>query len=177
MCEAYVGSQDSATVLSHDMTTLRRFQETGQLHYVTFSCFGKRPYLLPPERRTICEDCLESARAKHGFIVFGHVIMSTHVHLLISEPPDKLLAIAIQGFKIAVSLRMPETPFWYPRYYDFNVHSEQKRIEKLRYMHRNPVTAGLVTRKEDWEWSSFRYYRTGVQGRVQIHRYEDLILS
>ncbi|HYW40909.1 MAG TPA: hypothetical protein VE957_22595 [Terriglobales bacterium] len=37
---------------------------------------------------------------------------------------------------------------WQARYYDFNVWSEQKRVEKLRYIHRNPVKRGLVERPE-----------------------------
>jgi putative transposase len=48
------------------------------------------------------------------------------------------------------------------------VHSERKRIEKLRYLHRNPVSRGLVANPEDWEWSSFRHYATGVDGVVEI---------
>ena len=47
------------------------------------------------------------------------------------------------------------------RYYDFNVWTEGKRIEKLCYMHRNPVARGLVARPKDWPWSSFRHYLTG----------------
>jgi len=58
--------------------------------------------------------------------------------------------------------------FWQARYYDFNVWSEKKRVEKLRYRHRNPVTRGLVERPEDWAWSSFRHYLTGVEGVVEI---------
>jgi putative transposase len=54
------------------------------------------------------------------------------------------------------------------RYYDFNVWSERKRIEKLRYMHRNPVKRGLVERPEDWLWSSFRHYFYGEEGIVEI---------
>ncbi len=59
--------------------------------------------------------------------------------------------------------------FWQVCYYDFNVRTEKKRIEKkLKYMHRNPVKRGLVTRPEDWEWSSFRHYLTGEEGVVEI---------
>jgi hypothetical protein len=49
--------------------------------------------------------------------------------------------------------------FWQPRSHDFNVFTERKHVEKLRYMHRNPVKRGLVTSPELWRWSSFRYYR------------------
>ena len=52
-------------------------------------------------------------------------------------------------------------PFWQPRYYDFNVFREQKLIEKLDYMHQNPVQRGLVARPEDWKWSSALHYSTG----------------
>ena len=46
---------------------------------------------------------------------------------------------------------------------------ERKRIEKLRYMHRNPVKRGLVASPEQWRWSSFRAYRYGETGRVRIN--------
>ncbi len=58
--------------------------------------------------------------------------------------------------------------FWLARYYDFNVFTEEKRVEKLRYLHRNPVTRGLVDQPEDWRWSSFRHYAFGEEGRIEI---------
>jgi putative transposase len=51
------------------------------------------------------------------------------------------------------------------------VQNEEKRVEKLRYMHRNPVTRGLVEKAEDWAWSSFRHYATGEAGAVEIEFY------
>jgi putative transposase len=55
-----------------------------------------------------------------------------------------------------------------PRYYDFNAPSEAKRVEKLRYIHRNPVSRGLVHKPEDWKWSGFLRYATGPDGVVEI---------
>jgi hypothetical protein len=52
---------------------------------------------------------------------------------------------------------------WQKRFYNFNVWTERKRIEKLRYMHRNPVQRGLAASPELWHWSSFRsraYWRS-----------------
>src|SRR5580704_6436052 len=46
-----------------------------------------------------------------------------------------------------------------------------KQIEKLRYMHRNPVARGLVAKQEDWAWSSFRHYTTGLNGTVEIESF------
>jgi len=96
--------------------------------------------------------------------------MPEHVHLLISEPERATLARALQAMKQSVARRLiGETKhFWQARYYDFNVWSREKRIEKLRYLHRNPVKRGLVEKPEDWPWSSFRHYATGVVGVVEI---------
>ncbi|MGA8489203.1 MAG: hypothetical protein WB711_02200, partial [Terriglobales bacterium] len=56
-----------------------------------------------------------------------------------------------------------------PRFYDFNVWTEHKRIEKLHYMHQNPVTRGLVDEPEQWRWSSYRSYALGEVGLVRIN--------
>lgn len=58
--------------------------------------------------------------------------------------------------------------FWQKRYYDFNVRDDRQFMEKLRYIHRNPVKRGLCERPEDWEGSSFRHYATGLEGHVEI---------
>jgi len=47
---------------------------------------------------------------------------------------------------------------WQPGFYDFNVHSEEKFLEKLNYMHNNPVKAGLVSSPCDYKWSSYKKY-------------------
>ena len=96
----------------------------------------------------------------YGFYVTGYVIMPEHVHLLISEPERSTLARALQALKQSVARKLigGREHFWQARYYDFNVWTKRKRVEKLRYMHRNPVKRGLVEKPEDWPWSSFRHY-------------------
>jgi putative transposase len=83
---------------------------------------------------------LERARRWYGFYVVGYVVMLEHVHLLVSEPERSSLAVALQMMKQIVSRKVSHTsagnPFWQPRYYDFNVWSEGKRVEKLRYIHK-----------------------------------------
>jgi putative transposase len=107
-------------------------------------------------------------RVRYDFFVTGYVVMPEHVHLLVSEPRRALLAKALQALKLSVAVQSPERPFWQPRYYDFNVFTEAKVKEKLRYMHRNPVSRGLVRAPEEWKWSSFRHWWTGDVGVVEI---------
>jgi putative transposase len=90
------------------------------------------------------------------------------VHLLVNEPKRALLSKAIQALKLSVSMRSRERPFWLAHYYDVNVSAHEKFVEKLRYIHRNPVRRGLVAQPEDWRWSSFRHYQTGMRGTVEI---------
>jgi REP-associated tyrosine transposase len=64
--------------------------------------------------------------------------------------------------------RYQETRGLQSRYYDFNVWSECRGVEKLRYLHRNPVKRGLVVSPEEWAWSSLRHYVTGEESVVEI---------
>jgi putative transposase len=147
---------------------LERFQCAGDFHFLTFSCHDRLPYLDIIAARDLFERVLEQMRRRYVFHVFGYVIMPEHVHMLVSEPARGMLDRAIQSLKTSVSKQSKQRPFWLARYYDFNVHSEEKRVEKLRYMHRNPVARGLVSRPEEWRWSSFRHYLTGEPGTVEI---------
>jgi putative transposase len=147
---------------------LKRYQQNGDFHFVTFSCYQRKPYLSISANRTLFEEVLETMRLRYQFLVLGYVVMPEHVHLLLTEPIDETLAKALMALKISTSKRLNYSPLWQARYYDFNVFSGDKQVEKLRYIHRNPVRRGLVDRPEDWEWSSFRHYLTGARGIVEI---------
>jgi putative transposase len=149
-------------------TGLNRFQNTGDLHFITFSCTRKRNILDTPEARDAFLKILEETRIKHAFHVLGYVVMPNHVHLLRTEPETTKLSIAIQVLKQRFSRTRIEDDIWEPRYYDFNVYTERKRIEKLRYIHRNPVARNLATKPEDWQWSSYRAYAQIEPGPVRI---------
>ncbi|HME57286.1 MAG TPA: transposase, partial [Terracidiphilus sp.] len=150
---------------------LKRYQYAGDLHFITFSCYQRNPYLASPSARSLFEESLERTRVRYGFCVIGYVVMIEHLHLLVSEPVSGPLAKAIHALKLSMSKMSSQRPFWQARYYDFNVFSHRKHVEKLRYIHRNPVERGLVEKPEDWRWSSFRHYATGERGIVEIESY------
>ncbi|MGO9088456.1 MAG: REP-associated tyrosine transposase [Candidatus Sulfotelmatobacter sp.] len=149
---------------------LRRFHETGQSHFVTFCCYHRRRLFTTDASRRIFESALERVRRSYKLCIYGYVVMPEHVHLLLSEPQRDTLADALKSLKQGVSRRLIGTAehFWQKRYYDFNIRNYPQFVEKLRYIHRNPVKQGLCERPEDWEWSSFRDYATGADGRVEI---------
>ncbi len=149
-------------------SNLRRYQQEGDDHFITFSCYDRNPYLSTPASRDIFLESLESTRKKYDFQILGYVIMPEHVHLLISESGDRPLATALQALKLSVSKLSTQHPFWLTRYYDFNVFTHNKVIEKLQYMHMNPVARGLVSTREAWPHSSYRHYLLNESSPVQI---------
>jgi putative transposase len=149
----------------------KRYQQQRCQHFITFSCYRRKPLLDSATARETFERELDRVRCWYGCYVTGYVVMPEHVHLLISEPERSTLSIVIQMLKQITSRKLKPAGaprFWQVRYYDFPVWSERKRVEKLRYIHRNPVKRGLVARPEDWRWSSFLQWATGCEGRVEI---------
>lgn len=151
--------------------SLKRFQESRQLHYLTFSCYHRQPKLNNSEACSLFVASLERVRLRFSLRVYGYVVMPEHVHLLVSEPDVPSLSRALQSLKQSIAPRLAlraAEPFWQARYYDFNVWGEGKFVEKLRYIHRNPVKAGLCEHPEGWKWSSFRHYALREKEVVEI---------
>ena len=148
--------------------SLKRYQESAQSHFLTFSCYQRQPKFQESRLRDLFLKCLDQTRVRFQLLVYGFVVMPEHVHLLVSEPDRDQLALAVQSLKLAVAKRLPAPPFWQKRYYDHNVRSYQSFQDKLDYIHANPVVRGLVQQPGDWRWSSFRHYALGEFGNVEI---------
>jgi putative transposase len=181
---------------------LKRYYGAGDLHFITCSCYRRQPWLGTARRRDPFLTVLEQVRRRYQFVVLGYVVMPEHIHLLISEPQEKTPSTVMQALKLGFARRViaeaqrlgPSTGptsrkarevghplfdhtqqhIWQKRFYDFNVWTEHKRIEKLRYMHRNPVQRGLVASPELWRWSSFRAYSLGEVSPVRVNEWEVL---
>jgi len=172
---------------------LRRHYGRGDLHFVTFSCYRRRPFLGTRRARDRFVKILDEVRCRHAFRLVGYVVMPEHVHLLVSEPkkstPSKVLQVlkqkvsrALRGRRKFVpgqlSLAFPRAAagavaFWQRRFYDFNVWSAGKLKEKLEYMHANPVKRKLVLHPKDWPWSSWSHYAKREEGLVRIDPVEE----
>ena len=132
-------------------------------------------------------DVLGALRREGGFRLIGWVLMPEHFHLLLKPEPAPVTSRLMQELKkqtalrilrrlreqqqypwcrkVLASLRLPPSVHdesryrvWQRRFYPFNVYSERKRLEKLNYMHGNPVKRRLVSSPDQWPWSSFRFY-------------------
>jgi len=176
---------------------LRRYYGAGYSHFTTTSCYQRLPLLASPRSRDLFLDVLERVRRRYHFVVVGYVVMPEHVHLLIGEPQRGTPSVVMQALKQSFARRLLRwlrarsdphqgklwsTPFeegriWQHRFYDFVVFTERKRVEKLRYMHRNPVERGLVLEPQQWAWSSFRHYAYDEPGPVLVNEPQRAELS
>jgi putative transposase len=109
-------------------------------------------------------------RERYGFKLHAWVIMPEHVHLLIFPMGNAEISKILMALKRPVSTRVlrywrdngvePPLSFWQPGGgHDRNIFSCEEFEEKVKYIHQNPVTRGLVQCPEEWEWSSYRAWK------------------
>src|SRR5258708_6011541 len=167
---------------------LHRTYGAHHLHFITGSCYRRLPLLSSARSRDLFLSILEQTRQRYRFVVVGYVVMPEHIHLLLTEPeigtPSTVMQVLKQRAARALLPKKrradprqrnlfgeagPRRAFWQARFYDFNVWTTKKRVEKLRYMHRNPVKRGLVASPEEWRWSSYRFYALDEAGTVRVN--------
>ncbi len=167
---------------------LHRTYGAHHLHFITCSSYRRLPFLSSARSRDRFLSILEQTRQRYRFVVVGYVVMPEHIHLLLTEPEVANLSTVMQVVKQRTARALlpkgkrkdprqrslfageaQRRAFWQARFYDFNVWTTKKRVEKLRYMHRNPVKRGLVETPEQWRWSSYRCYLLEEAGPVRVN--------
>jgi putative transposase len=143
-------------------------------HFVTFSVDRRRRLLDHHAAKRIVLGVLSKQLEDLAARCIGFVIMPDHVHAIVWLSQVGQLTRFMHGWKRMSSFHLREwyrqhapryfegfgegDRFWQPKYYAFEIFGQAKLEEKLRYMHENPVRAGLVRRAVDWRWSSARWY-------------------
>lgn len=125
---------------------------------------GKGSYILSnPEMANATEKCLLDFDVQR-YLLLAWVVMPNHVHVLVKTVKDWPLAVIIQGWK-SVSAKMIGAlcdikSVWHKNYFDRYIRNERHLLEATRYIHNNPVVAGLAVRSEDWLYSTARLVET-----------------
>jgi putative transposase len=149
---------------------LKRYQQAESLHFITFSCYRRQPFLADPSSKSLVEEILERTRSRHNARIYAYVLMHEHVHLLMNEPPTILVANFLKSLKQETSkkLKGDRKQFWQARYYDRNIRGPEELSDVMQYIHQNPVKRGLVGEPQHYPWSSCHHYLTGEPGTVEI---------
>ncbi len=178
LCVLSKGGYDAAGTMGFVMPSgLRRPYGAHHLHFTTRSCDRRLPVRCTAHSRDTFLKTLEQTRERYRFVVVGYVVMPEHIYLLLTEPEVATLSTVMQLVKQRTAHALlpkrkrsnqrqrnlfgdepKRRAFWQARFYDFNVWTTKKRVEKIRYMHRNPVKRRLVGAPEQWRWNSYRFY-------------------
>ena len=174
--------------------TIRHFDDPGQIHFLTFSCFRQNPFFKSNRAKQWLVEALVTAREKHHFALIAYVIMPEHAHFLIQPLLREYDTAAIlKSIKQSVSRKAKRFleekdsawlgkltvrrgtrdvfHFWQAGPgYDRNIRDDEELLEKMQYIHNNPVKRGLVAVPEDWDWSSAGWYLGRHDGKIPIDR-------
>lgn len=181
------------------MPAQRHHHAGNHLHFLTASTYRRARLFDSARFRQNFVRTLEEMRASLSFKITGYVLMPDHFHLLIWPSNEVNPSQIIQSLKERTAkfilknlkenqqlpwcgrmldrLTLPPSVHlhgphrvWQRRFYDMNIWSEKKRVEKLNYMHSNPAKRGLVTQPGDWLWSSWRFYHLADASVLRMDR-------
>ena len=162
--------------------TIHHYNDPGHAHFFTFSCYRQLPLLNRERTRHWFIQATVNAGEKHNFAILAYVIMPEHAHLIISPLlPVYDVAIFLKAVKQSVARKAKlflcdNNRAWLEKLtvqrgnrtvfrfwqtgpgYDRNIHSKEELFEKIIYIHNNPVRRGLVSKPEEWKWSSASWY-------------------
>jgi putative transposase len=111
-------------------------------------------------------DCLQQAAHQHGCSVYAYVLMTNHVHLLLSGQDVGCVSAMMQTlgrrYVRRINQRYGRTgTLWEGRFKSSVIESERYFLTCMRYIELNPVRAAMVAAPEDYRWSSYRRHALG----------------
>lgn len=104
---------------------------------------------------------LELALVKHGCSLHAYVLMTNHVHLLItptlpSAVPELLIALGRRYVQYINKIYRRTGTLWDSRYKSSLIQTDRYFLLCQRYIELNPVRAGMVADPAQYRWSSYR---------------------
>jgi len=157
-----------------------RISKDSPAYYLTSVAKDRLPVFRTDKIKQITCDAIDEARKSAGFLLFAYAVMLDHLHTIVGSElkPSKVLQfingivsrrviqyLKDQGHEQSLQkLRHADQRRNY-RYSVWDHHpnakllpSEEMFLQKVRYVHQNPVRAGLVETAEDYRWSSARIW-------------------
>lgn len=143
----------------------RKRSNTG-IYHVMLRGIDKRDIFLDDEDREKFIENIIKAKEVGNFEIYGYCLMDNHVHLLIKE--DEEIGTSIKRITVGYvgwhNNKYERTGHLFQnRYKSEPVETESYLIIVLRYIHQNPVKAGIVKKLESYQWSSYKQYLLAYQ--------------
>ena len=144
------------------MARVHHGQADWMCYHITTRTADQRFYLGRPEEKQRILSALAFYRRRGRYRIFGFVVMSNHVHVLLQPDCGQHVGDILRDFKAWTSRQNTSkprgAPLWERRYDDNEIHSTRELRHVLVYIHNNPVRAGLAPTAESYPWSSVHNY-------------------
>jgi putative transposase len=152
------------------MSRLRRLVTSNRWFFVTCRILPRRGRLTYSEFACLAE-VIRERRPEHGFLLGAWVFLPDHWHAIFYPAHPLTISRVMESIKDAATKRINRSrgetgTLMQPRFFDRALRTVREYNEKVKYIHLNPVRAGLVSRPEDWRWSSVHDYTGSVQRPV-----------
>ena len=127
--------------------------------FITAAAWGRRSIFQTDRMAGLFLDVLRENRAKGRFQVHEFVLMKDHFHALVTPAPEVSLGKCAQYIKGGFSFRAKKElgftgEIWQAGYNEHRVKHARDYAQHVRYIHENPVRAGLCAKPGDWPYSS-----------------------
>jgi REP element-mobilizing transposase RayT len=162
--------------------------------FFTATCLEWKALLKPDKYKDLILESMRFLVEDKRVIIFGFVIMINHLHAIwqmragiqrshlqrdflkytaqqIKQDLWQNHPCVLQFFLVNASDRIYQ--FWERNPLCIDIWSEKVFIEKLRYIHENPVRAGVCTYPEEYKYSSALFYKTGIDNWGFLTHYRD----
>jgi len=139
-----------------------RIEYPGAFYHVTSRGNEQKDVFKSQRDREKFLEYLESATERYGAVFHAYCLMSNHYHLLLETPAGNLSQIMrhINGaYTTYFNIKRKRSGHLFQgRYKAILVEFDEYAMELTRYIHLNPVRVGMVTRPEEYRWSSYKNY-------------------
>lgn len=134
----------------------------GAKYHITSRGIRKSTLYYDPEDRHVYLSILAEAKEKYPFLLHSYCLMTNHLHLQVEtleSPPEKIMREINWKYAKYFNRKYSYSGHVFEnRYFREMIDSIGYELDVSKYIHLNPLKAGLVTKLENYPWSSYRAY-------------------
>jgi putative transposase len=174
-----------------------KFHDNSKLYFVTFTVVNWIDAFIREENRNIFYESVKYCQENKGLEVYGYCIMTSHIHMIIGTKKGNISDIVrdLKSFtsrKIRKNLeastsesrkewmlwmfgragkkneRNIDYQFWMQHNHPIELLSREMTLQRLNYMHQNPVEIGFIEKAEEWLHSSCGDYYGNRKGLIDL---------
>ena len=173
LAEKRLGPDAHTLCIGHDVARHLRPRVIGQTQHVIQRGNNKSDIFRSAEDYDLFLEALSEASSRHDMNVNGYVLMTNHVHLMVTPGAADAVSLAMQAigrrYVYYFNRKYGRTGGLFEgRYRSMIVYTEMYWYRCMRYVELNPVRAGLVAEPDEYRWSSYKAHALGMADSIIV---------